>query len=68
MSKEWKELLLLVMREEMKEVLDKGGFGRVLLADLSKTFACLRHVLLILKLASYRFPTQSLNFVFKEIS
>lgn len=59
---------LLVIVEKWKEVQDNVGFGRVLLADLSKTFACLRHVLLILKLASYRFPTQSLNFVFKEIS
>ena len=29
-------MLLLVMREELKEVLDKGGFGRVFLADLSR--------------------------------
>ena len=64
MSKEWKELLLLVMREEMKEVLDKGGFGRVLLADLSKIFACLKHGLFILKLASYGFGSLSRNFVF----
>ena len=63
MSKEWKELLLLVMREEMKEVLDKGGFGRVLLADLSKIFACLKHGLLILKLAFCGFGSLSRNFV-----
>ena len=52
------------MREEMKEVLDKGGFGRVLLADLSKIFACLKHGLFILKLASYGFGSLSRNFVF----
>ena len=59
---------LLAIVEKWKEVQDKVGFGRVLLADLPKAFACLKHVLLILKLASYRFATQSLNFVFKEMS
>ena len=52
------------MVEKWKETLDKGGLGGLLLTDLSKTFGCIKHDLLIAKLTTYGFDSHSLNFVF----
>ena len=43
---------LLVMVEKWKETLDKGVLGGLLLTDLSKTFGCIKHDLLIAKLTT----------------
>ena len=43
---------LLLMVEKLKKSLDNSGVGRMLLTDLSKPFYCLRHDLLIAKLAA----------------
>ena len=42
---------LLLMVEKLKKSLDNSGVGGMLLTDLSKAFNCLRHDLLIAKLA-----------------
>ena len=59
---------LLVMVEKWKEVLDKGGLGDALLTDLSKAFDCIKHDLLIAKLAAYGFDSHSLSFVFSYLN
>ena len=59
---------LLLMVEKWKEVLDKGGLGDALLADLSKAFDCIKHDLLIVKLAAYGFDSHSLSFVFSYLN
>ena len=55
---------LLVMVEKWKDTLDRSGLGGLLLTDLSKTFGCIKHDLLIAKLTTYGFDSHSLNFVF----
>ena len=62
------QLCLLVMVEKWKEVLDKGGLGCALLADLSKAFDCIKYDLLIAKLAAYGFDSHSLSFVFSYLN
>ena len=59
---------LLVMIEKWKEVLDKGGLGGPLLTNLSKAFDCIKHDLLIAKLAAYGFDSHSLSFVFSYLN
>ena len=47
-----------------KESLDEGGLGGALLTVLSRVFDCIKHGLLIAKLAAYGFDLYSLSFVF----
>ena len=50
---------LLVLIEKCRKVLNKRGFAGVLLTDLSKTFSCIDHELLIAKLHAYGFNIKS---------
>ena len=45
------------MTEKWRKYLDKDGVSRVLLTDLSKTFHCLFHDLLIAKLAGFDYES-----------
>ena len=56
------------MVEKLKKILDNSGVGGMLLTDLSKPFDCLRHDLLIAKLAGYGFDQPSLCFIFSCLS
>ena len=56
------------MVEKLKKILDNSGVGGMLLTDLSKAFDCLRHDLLIAKLAAYGFDQPSLCFIFSYLS
>ena len=42
-----------MMIEKWKEALDKGGLGGALLTDLRKASDCIKHDLLVAKLAAY---------------
>ena len=57
-----------MMVEKWKEDLDKGGLGGALLTDLSKIFDCIKHDLLIAKLAGYGSDSHSLSFVFSYLN
>ena len=54
--------------EKWKEALDKGSLGGALLTDLSKVFDCIKHDLLIAKLATCGFDSYSLSFVFSYVN
>ena len=45
------------MIEKLRKSLNEGGAFRVLLTDLSKTFACLPHELLITKIQAFMVDT-----------
>ena len=59
---------LLVLIEKCREVLDKQGYARVLLTDLSKTFDCINHELLLARLHAYGFSLESLTFIQSYLS
>ena len=50
-----------MMVEKWKEALDKGGSGGALLTELSKAFDCIKHDLLIAKIATDGFDSYSLS-------
>ena len=52
---------LLVMKEKWRKCLDKAVISGAILTDLSKTFDCILHDLLVGKLAAYCFDYQSLR-------
>ena len=56
------------MVEKLKPGLDNSGVGGMLLTDLSKAFDCLRHDLLIAKLAAYGFDQPPPCFIFSYLS
>ena len=56
------------MVEKWKEALDKGGLCDELLTDLSKPFDCIKHDVLIAKLAAYGFDSHSLSFIFSYLN
>ena len=49
--------------EKLKRSLDSQGIGAALLIDLSKTFDCLNHNLMIAKLHAHGFDESSLKFI-----
>ena len=51
------------MIERWPKILDEGGKTGAVLADLSKTFDCIDHNLLIAKLNAYGFEKRSLQFL-----
>ena len=55
---------LLVMLDKWRKCLDNRGSTGVLLTDLSKTFDCLIHYLLIAKLNAYGFDYNSLKLIY----
>ena len=52
---------LLAVIEKWKKAVDNGRVFGALLTDLSKSFDCLSHDLIISKLNSYRFNLTALN-------
>ena len=58
----------LVMIEKFKETIDRGNEFGALLTDLSKTFNCINHPLLIAKLYNYGVPPLSINMIFSYLS
>ena len=59
---------LLLMVEKLKKSLDNSGVAGMLLTGLWKVFDCLRHHLLIAKLAAYGFYQPSRCFIFSCLS
>lgn len=56
------------MVEKWKGALDKGGLSGALLTELSKTFDCIKHDLLIATLGAYGFNSHSLRFIFSDLT
>ena len=59
---------LLVMLDKWKNAVDKGKQFGALLTDLSKTFDCLSHELLIAKLNAYDFDLPALKLIQSYLS
>ena len=59
---------LLMIVDKWKKTLDRDGLGGALLIDISKAFDCIKHDLLIAKLAAYRFDSHSLSLVFSYLN
>ena len=55
---------LLFMLEILKKALDKGNCSGILLTDLSKTFNCISHQLLIAKLNAFDFQKKSFSLIY----
>ena len=55
---------LITMIEKWCKSVDKGGAFGALLTDVSKSFDCLPHNLLIAKLQAYGFDMKSLNLIY----
>ena len=55
---------LLAMTEKFKELINKGNAFRALLTDLSKTFDCTDHTLLIAKLSALGVSPLSLKLIY----
>ena len=56
------------MTEKWRKSLNKNGVSGALLSDLSKTFDCLLHDLLIAKLAAYGLDYESLTLIQSYLS
>ena len=59
---------LLVMLEKWKSSVDKWKAFGILLTDLSKTFDCLSHELIVAKLDAYRFSQSVLKLMQSYLS
>ena len=59
---------LLMVVDKWKKTLDRDGLGGALLIDISKAFDCIKHDLLIAKIAAYRFDSHSLSLVFSYLN
>ena len=59
---------LIALIKKWKQSVDKGGAFGALLTDLSKTFDCLSHELLIAKLDAYGFDKRSLVLIYNYLS
>ena len=54
---------LMVMVEKLRKIRDEKGVFAAVLTDLSKTFDCIPHQLLIAKLSAYGFDMKSIAFI-----
>ena len=59
---------LLAMLEKWKSAVDKWKAFGILLTDLSKTFDCLSHELIVAKLDAYRFSQSVLKLMQSYLS
>ena len=59
---------LILMVEKWGQCIEKGGTSGALLTDLSKSFDCLSHDLLIAKLKAYGFSYEALKLIFSYLS
>ena len=58
---------LLVMLENFKKALDSNCNAAALLTDLSKSFDCIHHELLIAKLSAYDFSHSALSYIYSYL-
>ena len=59
---------LLYMIEKIRKIKDSEGFFATIITDLSKTFDCISHELLLTKLHAYGFDKISLTFMHAYLS